>query len=63
MVEQVHIVGDCEFVVAQHGVWVEGVYDTPEAAIAAASLAPSRLSSLWKSARPALLTLKEVKDG
>ena len=62
MAEHSYQVAPGEFVVSQHGVWVEGAYTTPEAAIMAASLDPDKLSSLWRSKCPAALTLRDVKD-
>ena len=55
------------FVVSEDGAWVEGAYDTADAARFAVSLDPDALAELWRSALArdpdALLTLDDLRGG
>ena len=55
-----------EYVVSARGMWIPGVYATPDAAIAAAHMDEDRLNALWdracKSMSCPLLTEADLAD-
>jgi hypothetical protein len=51
---------DNEFVVSEEGVWVEGIYASKHAALAALTLDPEVLARLWAKHKPEPLTQEQV---
>lgn len=51
---------DGEFVVSHGGTWVEGLYATKNAALAALTLSPDVLHRLWEKHKPEPLTEAQI---
>ena len=49
------------YVVSEYQVWLEGGYDSVEAALAAVRVEPWRLHEIWQAKRPALLTVEDLR--